>query len=167
MFSLYCVEMVVMGRNPYLSVFVEAAEKDYLIAEEALDMLGISYLRDQCYMEISGGERQMVFLARAIAQEAAYFIMDEPTSHLDFYNQHGIMNGLRRIVEERGCCVIIAMHDPNLTMAFSDEVLMIKQGQLLKEGLAKEVMTADNLGDLYDMNLKIASLEGEKKVVFA
>ncbi|HBI27777.1 MAG TPA: hypothetical protein DDY25_08630 [Peptococcaceae bacterium] len=65
-FPYTVLEMVVMGRNPYLSVFARPQERDYHIAEEALDMLGIFHLRDQCYMEISGGERQMVFLARAI-----------------------------------------------------------------------------------------------------
>jgi len=153
-------------RNPYLNFFARPKENDYLLAEEALDMLGIHHLRNKCYMEISGGERQMVFLARAITQEASYYIMDEPTSHLDFYNQHEIMKILRRIVKERGCGVIVAMHDPNLTMSFADKVLMIKKGRILKKGPADEVITAESLGDLYGMNLNIAKIEGKKKFVF-
>jgi len=124
-FPYTVLDMVVMGRNPYLNIFARPKRKDYIIAEEALDMIGMLHLREQCYMEISGGERQMVFLARAIAQEASYFVMDEPTSHLDFCNQHEIIKTLRRIVKEWGCGVITAIHDPNLTMVFADEVLMI------------------------------------------
>lgn len=165
-FPYTVLDMVVMGRNPYLKIFGRPKAEDYLIAEEALDMLGIGHLRDKCYMEISGGERQMVFLARAIAQEASYFIMDEPTSHLDFYNQHKIMEILRGIVEEKGCCAIVSMHDPNLAMRFADEVLMIKEGRMLKEGETLEVMTSSNLSKLYNMDIKIADFEGKRNIVY-
>jgi len=94
------------------------------------------------------------------------FIMDEPTSHLDFYNQHIIMEILRGIVEEKGCCAIVSMHDPNLTMRFADNVLMIKEGRMLKEGETLEVMTSGNLCELYNMDIKIADFEGKRNFVY-
>lgn len=165
-FPYSVLDMVVMGRNPHLSTFARPGKNDYKIAEEALDMVGISGLKERSYMEISGGEKQMVFLARAIAQEARYFILDEPTSHLDFCNQRGIMTALRSIVKIRDCSAIIAMHDPNLTLDFADEVLMLKDGILFKEGQGQEIMTADNLSYLYDMDIKIGRLEAGRQFIF-
>ncbi len=166
-FPYSVLDMVVMGRNAHLNLFGRPQRKDYYLAEGALEVIGIGHLRDKCYMEISGGERQMVFLARAIAQEASYFVMDEPTSHLDFNNQHKIMRVLRQTVRQRGCSVITAMHDPNLALSFADEILMIKKGQLLKAGPAAEIITMENLARLYEMDLKIAEFDGDRKFVFA
>lgn len=166
-FPYSVLDMVVMGRNAHLSLLGRPRRKDYLLAEEALEVIGIGHLRDKCYMEISGGERQLVFLARAIAQQSSFFVMDEPTSHLDFNNQHKIMRVLRQIVRERGCSVITAMHDPNLALSFADEIIMLKRGRLLKAGPAVEIMTAENLSRLYEMDLKIAQFDGNKKFVFA
>ncbi len=165
-FPYRVLDMVVMGRNPHLSLFARPGKKDYKIAEEALDMVGVWELKERSYMEISGGEKQMVFLARAIAQEASYFILDEPTSHLDFCNQRGIMTALRSIVKTNDCAAIIAMHDPNLTLDFADEVLMLKDGSLFKEGQGKEIMNAENLSYLYDMDIKIAKLEAGRQYIF-
>lgn len=163
-FPYSVLDMVVMGRNAHLSLLGRPQRKDYRLAEEALEVIGIGYLKDKCYMEISGGERQMVFLARAITQEASYFVMDEPTAHLDFNNQYKITRVLRQIVRERGCSLITAMHDPNLALSFADEILMLKKGRLLKAGPAVEIMTAENLARLYEMDLKIAELDNNKFV---
>ncbi|HOB87353.1 MAG TPA: ABC transporter ATP-binding protein [Bacillota bacterium] len=166
-FPYSVLDMVVMGRNAHLSLLGRPQKKDYLLAEEALEVIGIGHLKEKCYMEISGGERQMVFLARAIAQEASFFIMDEPTSHLDFNNQHKVMRVMRQIVQERGCSVITAMHDPNLALSFADEILMFKKGRLMKMGPAAEVVTRENLARLYEMDLQVAEFEGNRKFVFA
>lgn len=166
-FPYKVLDMVVMGRNAHLNLFSRPRREDYILARKALDMIGIGHLEDDCYMEVSGGERQMVFLARAVAQEASYYIMDEPTSHLDFKNQYRIMEVLRQTVRQRGCSVITAMHDPNLALSFADEILMVKEGRLLKFGPAAMVITRENLSALYEMDLKIAEVEGRRKVVFA
>ncbi|MEA1960300.1 MAG: ABC transporter ATP-binding protein [Bacillota bacterium] len=164
-FSYRVREMVVMGRNPHLGLFDRPSKSDYEIADEALNKVGLLELGDRSYMKISGGERQMVFLARAIAQEASYFLMDEPTSHLDFYNQHTTMNCLRQIVKQQGCGAVIAMHDPNLTMTFADEVLMLKDGTVFAQGPVDKVMTGNNLKTLYNMDIHIASLPEGKRIV--
>jgi len=163
-FAYTAQDMVVMGRTPHLSTFSRPQEKDYEIAEKALQAVGMAHMKERCYMEISGGERQLIFLARAIAQDASYYILDEPTSHLDFTNQQGIMLVLQRIVKEKGCGAIMAMHDPNLTMSFADE--MIKNGCILQQGPTSTIMTEENLTELYGMNIKITCLEEGRRLVY-
>ena len=158
-------EMVAMGRNPHLGVFARPQESDYVIAAQALEQVGISHLQDRCYMEISGGERQLVFLARALAQQADYYVLDEPTSHLDFCHQHSIMRTLQQIVQHQGAAAIIAMHDTNLTLAYADEVILLSDGRISRMGTTSELMTAANLQEFYGMDMRVAVLEDGKKVV--
>lgn len=162
-FSYSVRDMVVMGRNPHLAFFARPTPADYQIADKALARVGLLSLKNRSYMDISGGERQMVFLARVIAQEASYFMLDEPTSHLDFSNQKSIMRMLQAIIREKGGSAVIALHDPSLTLEFADEVLMLKNGSLYAQGVVEEVMTSANLAYLYDMDIKIIHLDtGER-----
>ncbi len=166
-FSYKVLELVVMGRNPHISFFSRPQKKDYEIAEKALKTVEILHLKERNYTQLSGGEKQLVFLARAIAQEANYFILDEPTSHLDFSNQYIIMNTLNKLVKEKKCGAVVAMHDPNLTLAYADEVIMIKNGKLFKKGITNLIMTSENLSYLYEMNIKLHIIKKDKKIAFA
>lgn len=164
-FDYSVLEMVVMGRNPHLGLAERPGKKDYAIAREALKLVNLDYLCDRSYMEVSGGEKQMVFIARTIAQEVPYFVLDEPTSHLDFFNQREILKNIRSIVKKRDCGALIAMHDPNLAICFGDEVIMIKEGRLLQQGRTGDVITKDNLKDLYGLDVDIAQLPDGRKVI--
>ncbi len=166
-FPYRVLDIVVMGRTPHLDVFSRPSRKDYLIADRALDRVGISHLRDRSCAEISGGEEQLVFIARAITQEATYFLLDEPTSHLDFANQHMILDTIRRLVKEQKCAAVVAMHDPNLSLRFADHVVMLDNGTIIHEGPTEEVMTEDNLEQLYDIKIKVAELGGGEKCILA
>lgn len=148
-----------------MSFFARPSREDYAAAEEALRQVGMIELKDRYYMDMSGGERQLVFLARALAQQASYYVLDEPTSHLDYYNQHVIMKTLREIVEVQSCGVLVAMHDPNLALAFADRVVLMQQGRIVDVGDVDGIMTSSNLSDIYNMRLKVVSLEGKKIVV--
>lgn len=149
------IEMVVMGRNPHLDFFSKPKDEDYEIAIDALKAIGIEYLTYKNFTELSGGEKQMVLVARVIAQGAKYLILDEPTSHLDFKNQYQILRLIKRVCKERNVAAILSMHDPNLTVNFADYILMLKDGQIMQEGYTKEVMTDELLSSLYEINVEV------------
>jgi iron complex transport system ATP-binding protein len=164
-FAYTARDMTVMGRNPHMSLFARPTQQDYQLAEEAMRQVGIYELKDRCYMDMSGGERQLVFLARALAQQASYYLLDEPTAHLDFYNQHALMKTLRKIVEQQGCGALIALHDPNLAFCYADQVIMLRQGRIVNVGSVADTMTSSNLSHLYNMQLKVVSLDGQNMVM--
>lgn len=158
-------ELVVMGRNPHLSLVSRPGQRDYAVARAAMEAVGVAHLAGRDYMAISGGERQLVLIARALTQETPYLLMDEPTSHLDFANQHAILAMVRRIARERGVGVLVAMHDPNLTLAFADRVIMLQEGRVYREGPAAEVMTPAHLQALYQMPIDVVQLPDGRRMI--
>ena len=130
-----------------------------------MEAVGIAHLADRDYMQISGGERQLVLIARALTQETPYLLMDEPTSHLDFTNQHAILSIVRRIARERGVGVLVAMHDPNLALAFADRVILLREGRVFQAGPAAEVMTPENLQALYQMPIDVVRLPDGRRLI--
>lgn len=164
-FPYQVLEMVVMGRNPHLSYLERPSDEDYEIAYQALKEIDVDYLWDKDFMEISGGERQLVLIARVIAQGARYLILDEPTSHLDFKNQYQIMELVKRVSIERKVATIMAIHDPNLAISFADYILMLKDGRLMAEGLTSDVMTEDNLSELYEMKISLKQIDGDRPYI--
>jgi len=164
-FSYGVGELVVMGRNPHLGLISRPGQSDYAKAEAALAMVGILHLAGRDYMEISGGERQLVLIARALTQETPYLLMDEPTSHLDFSNQHAILSIVRRIARERGVGVLVAMHDPNLAMTFADRVIMLREGRVYQEGPVHEVMKKEHLERLYEIPIDVVGLADGRRFI--
>jgi len=137
--------MVLMGRAPYVGTFELPGREDREAAEKAMREVGILHLAEKPYANISGGERQLVLIARALAQETPVMVLDEPTSHLDFRNQTLIFSILRHLVREQGLLVITAIHDPNLALHFCDEVMILHQGRLLMSGPPHEVINRDTI----------------------
>lgn len=164
-FPYSVLEIVVMGRNPYLGMFSKPSKNDYEISKEALNLVGIEYLKNRNYMELSGGEKQLAFIARAIAQEAEYLLLDEPTAHLDFKNQYKVLNIISKIVRKKKIGVLISLHDPNLALTFSDYGIMMKNGKVLIEGNIQDISTKNNLRLLYDVQVNIGCLEKGRKFV--
>ncbi|MBF8984220.1 ABC transporter ATP-binding protein [Lutibacter sp. B2] len=164
-FPYSVLEIVVMGRNPYLGMFSRPSVKDYNIAKEALNLVGICSLKDRNYMNLSGGEKQLVFIARAIAQEAKYILLDEPTANLDFKNQYKVLNIISKIVSERKIGVLISLHDPNLALTFSDYGIMIKDGSVLANGNMDDILTNQNLRLLYDAEVNVSYLDKGRKFI--
>ncbi|MBY6276597.1 ABC transporter ATP-binding protein [Symbiobacterium thermophilum] len=158
-------ELVVMGRNPHLGPVARPGRSDRAAARAAMEAVGIAHLADRDYMQISGGERQLVLIARALTQETPYLLMDEPTSHLDFTNQHAILSIVRRIARERGVGVLVAMHDPNLALAFADRVILLREGRVFQAGPAAEVMTPENLQALYQMPIDVVRLPDGRRLI--
>ncbi len=143
-----------MGVTPYLTSGAQPDESVYQKADKILKKLNIDHLSARSYNCISGGERQLVLIARALMQNTRYLLLDEPTSHLDFKNQHLLMAKMRQLASE-GKGIITALHDPNLALKYCDKIVIILEGRVLTQGPVEQTMTADNLARAYDIPIQI------------
>ena len=150
-FGYSVFDVVLMGRLPRTSFFARYGERDRLIAGEALEKLSIGHLARRPYTEISGGERQLTLIARALTQGADIFVMDEPTNGLDYGNQIRLLERINQLAAE-GLTFIYTTHHPDHAMAASDRVIMMKSGKILREGEPQCVLTPENLTELYGLS---------------
>lgn len=141
-------EVVLMGRTPYLGGLGNPGSEDVEVAYRAMEEIGITDLRAQAYTQLSGGQRQLVLLCRAIAQDTPIIILDEPTSALDFKNQLKVYEILKKMAE-KGKMVIACTHDPNHVKWFCEKVLILKEGQVVSYGEVQETLTQSCLEYLY------------------
>lgn len=148
-------DIVMMGRNPYKGRFQKDTDEDYKIVYEALEMTNTLYLKDRIITEISGGERQRVVIAKALAQKPSIILLDEPTSHLDINHQMDILNLLKRLNEEKGTTIILVIHDINLASRYSDKMILINHGKIQGIGTPEEVITINNMESTYNMKVAI------------
>lgn len=160
-FPFKVLDVVTMGRTAHIGIFASPSRNDCRIAEEALETLGISYLRDSIYTEISGGERQMVLIARALTQQPGILIMDEPTSNLDFGNQVKVLGQINNLAE-KGLGVILTSHFPNHVFLCSTKVALMQKNNVFNIGAADEVVTEENLKSAYGINVKISGISDSK-----
>lgn len=164
-FPYRVLDFVLMGRAPYLGLFSSPGPRDYQKAEEALEALGIAPLRDKPYTRISGGERQLVLLARVLAQDTPYLLLDEPTSHLDFKNQVTVLSKARELSRHRGRCTLITLHDPNLASLFGDRILLMKDGRLIAQGNPEEVLTDEVIEEVYGIPVSAVKVDGRRIIL--
>lgn len=157
-------DVVVMGRTAHLGIFASPSKKDFHIVEEILESLGITYLGDDIYTEVSGGERQLVLIARALAQKPRILIMDEPTSNLDFGNQVRVLKHIKRLAK-RNIGIIMTSHFPNHAFMASTKVLVMGKGNEFISGKSDEVMTAELLKKTYNIDAQINTVLDEKNGV--
>ncbi|MFY9371256.1 MAG: ABC transporter ATP-binding protein [bacterium] len=155
-------EMVMMGRNPHLNG--KCREEDLLAVERALTRVGLETFAERNYLHLSGGEKQLVFIARALAQEAAFLLLDEPTSHLDYRNQQQVMSVIKAMTRQ-GTGVLAALHDPNLALQYADQAILLKGGQVLAAGPPREVLSAENLSELYGIGIEVSTAGGRPFVL--
>ena len=161
-FPYTALEMVLMGRASHLGVFSSPSAKDVAIAEEAIETLGISHLIDKPYSNISGGEAQLVLIARALAAEPTALLLDEPTSHLDFRNQAVILNVLDKLSKEKNIATIMTTHFPDHALSISDKALIMSNGRGGLVGNTEDVLTERNLRDVFEMDVRVISFEEGK-----
>ncbi len=159
-------DIVLMGRNPHLGKASQPGPHDVAVAQEAMDELGIRAIALRSYTQLSGGQLQLVLLARALAQEAQVLLLDEPTAHLDFRNRHVVLSTIRDLAVRLGLTVIMTVHDPNDAMQYADRVGLLIDGGLIALGSPDEVLTADNLGRLYGMPIEVLT-DGNRRVIVA
>lgn len=150
-------EVVLMGRTPQLGVFSTVTRHDEEIAYAAMDDLGITSLAERDYTALSGGERQMVLICRALAQQPKALVMDEPTANLDFGNRARVLDRVRALAE-RGLSVIMTTHDPNQVFHVDGTVALMGPGGRFELGRAADIITVENLRDLYGVEVGLTSM---------
>lgn len=156
-FNYSVLQMVLMGRVSHLSAFASPSPSDYDSAHAAIHRMGIEHLTDQGFSNISGGERQLVLIARALVQQADMLIMDEPTAALDYGNQLRVLGQIRTLCEQ-GMMVLLSSHNPQHALLFADRVLALAAGQIVAEGTPEAVVTEKLLYTLYGVPVKLAKV---------
>jgi len=159
-FDFSLAEMVEMGRTAHLGPFARPGSRDRELARSALDRMGIAALADRPVGAVSGGERQLALIARALATEARSIVMDEPTANLDFGNQSRVLAEVSRL-KASGIAVLLCTHDPDHALQVADRALLLHKGQVLALGAAREVLTSANLSALYGLEVRVAAVEIE------
>jgi iron complex transport system ATP-binding protein len=147
-FAFSVETVVLMGRTAHGLLFSKPSARDLEVAAQALERFGISALSARPYTEISGGERQLVLLARALAQEPRFIVLDEPTASLDFGNQGKVMREIRALAAS-GHGVLFTTHDPNHALRAADRAYLLRAGERIAEGPVGEVLTRERLEALY------------------
>lgn len=148
-FSFKVQDVVLMGRSPHLGRFQSESSKDYAIVNRAMQMTGTSYLAQRPITTVSGGERQRVVIARALAQEPELLLLDEPTSHLDINHQLEILELLRFLTRSQGLTVIAVFHDLNMSAQYCDRLVLLHDGKVYGMGEPDEVLTRENIMNVY------------------
>ena len=147
-----------MGRAPHLGLLASPGIQDTRIAEESLEAMGISHLRDKPYTQISGGERQLVMFARVLAQKPSLLLLDEPTSHLDFGNQIRVLRIVQRL-SATGLPIIMTSHFPDHAFLVSSKVALMQKGEFIDIGKPEEVITDSNLEKVYNIKVKVIDVD--------
>jgi iron complex transport system ATP-binding protein len=154
-FDFSSLEMALMGRHPHLGAFQLEGPLDIEIAHRALDACGTGHLAARAYMTLSGGEKQRVVIASALAQAPRVLLLDEPTASLDLGYQLEISALLERLNRDDGVTMVLATHDLNLAAGLCDRLVLLQSGRVLAHGSAADVLTADSVSTLYNVDADI------------
>jgi iron complex transport system ATP-binding protein len=154
-FPFTVTEIVLMGRSPYLGMLGLEEENDLEIANQAIAFTGLENLAHRKLDQLSGGEQQRVFIARAICQEPDIILLDEPTASLDLAYQVRIMDLMEQLKNEKGIAIVMVSHDVNLAAMYADHLLLLHKGQVLCQGLPDEVITYQTLEAAYGCTLLV------------
>lgn len=161
-------EVVLMGRHPHIPRFASPSSQDLEIVAGAMEETGVARFKDKFITQLSGGEKQLVIMARALAQDTDVFILDEPTSNLDINFTLALFASLKKRVDKLGRTVIAVMHDLNLAAAYSDHLIFLKNGRVKAAGSLDEVFSAENVAQVFKVEAKVMLDEytGKKRVAF-
>lgn len=157
-FAFTVREFVLMGRTAHFGAFASPAANDFLVADRVLESLGIAALAERPVTEISGGERQLALVARALAQQPRLLVLDEPTAGLDFGNQIRVLQRISN-VSEKGISVLFSSHHPDHAFLCAGRALLLAEGRALEIGPPQEVIRADTLQRLYGVPAQVLSTE--------
>jgi iron complex transport system ATP-binding protein len=153
-FPFKAIDIVLFGRTAHLTAFTSPSAKDRLIAAECMEQLSISHLANRVFTQLSGGEQQMVIIARALAQQPAFLIMDEPTSSLDFGNQIKIISQVNALKND-SLGILMATHSPDHACMCEADVAVAHKGGIQNYGHCHQAITSDMLKDIYDVDVSI------------
>lgn len=155
-------DVVMLGRRPYMKWGF--TEKDHQIVHSAMERLNLESLRGRFLNQLSGGERQKVMLARALAQQPKLLLLDEPTSSLDIHNQYQVLEIVRELCHHDGLTAVVVIHDLNLALRFCDRFLLLRQGQVYAKGDYR-VLTPEALKAVYQIDGRVVEVENQKMVL--
>lgn len=155
MFPFSVLEVVVMGRTARLGPFGAPSRADFEDSRKILEELHITHLAKRVYTTLSGGEKQLVLLARALVQTRVMVFLDEPTNHLDYKNRYRILASLKQQCQNNRTCVVACLHDPSHAMLFADQVILLEKGRIIAQGPSRDVMTGERISRLYGLPVHI------------
>ncbi|HEY7534682.1 MAG TPA: ABC transporter ATP-binding protein [Thermodesulfobacteriota bacterium] len=160
-FPFTVAEVVLMGRAPYIGRFEFEREIDWKVALAAMETVGIVHLRDRLVTEISGGERQLSSLARAVAQEPEIMILDEPATFLDVKHKTEVMKLLKMLKDEKKMSIVAATHDVFSALFYFDEIIFLKDGKIFAKGDAEEILKEEILTEVYQIHVTVKKENGK------
>lgn len=153
-------ELVSFGRFPYSQG--RLTSEDWEKVDEAIAYLELEEIQNQYLDQLSGGQRQRAHIAMTVAQDTEYILLDEPLNNLDMRHARQIMQTLRRLVDEMGKTIVIVIHDINFASCYSDQIVALKDGKLVKQGRACDVIDQCVLRELYDMDIEIKEIDNKR-----
>lgn len=157
-------ELVAFGRFPYSGNRITAEDEE--IIEKAIAYMELEEFEDRFIDELSGGQRQRAYIAMVIAQDTEYVLLDEPTNNLDIYHATNMMKIVRRLCDELGKTVILVLHEINYAAFYSDYICAFVDGKISKFGTVEEVMTKENLSEIYRVEFEILEIEGKPLSIY-
>lgn len=166
-FAFSVLDIVLMGRARHVGMFGAPRARDYEIARKYLNLMNVGHLADRAFNSLSGGQRQLVMIAQALSSECEIMILDEPCSALDYKNQSVVIDTLRHLNEEMGLTIVFTTHAPQHGLEVATHVLLMNDRTRYRHGKVEEVLTAENLSDLYEVAIAKAAFTDGGKFTFA
>ena len=157
-------ELVAFGRYPYSKGRLNA--EDEKVIDQALEYMNLTDMQDKFLDELSGGQKQRAFISMVIAQDTEYILLDEPLNNLDMKHSVQIMKILRKLVDELGKTVVVVLHDINFASVYSDRIVALKDGRLVKDGPTHEIINSEALKEVYDMHIPVQEQDGCRICVY-
>lgn len=157
-------ELVSFGRYPYSKGRLNAEDEKFV--DQALEYMNLTDMQHKYLDELSGGQKQRAFISMVIAQDTEYILLDEPLNNLDMKHSVQIMKILRKLVDELGKTVVIVLHDINFASVYSDRIVALKDGRLVKDGPTNEIINSEALREVYDMHIPVQEQDGCRICVY-
>ena len=157
-------ELVSFGRYPYSKGRLNA--EDEKVVDQAIEYMNLTDMQDKFLDELSGGQKQRAFISMVIAQDTEYILLDEPLNNLDMKHSVQIMKILRQLVDELGKTVVIVLHDINFASVYSDRIVALKDGRVVKDGPTNEIINSEALKEVYDMHIPVQEQNGCRICVY-
>jgi iron complex transport system ATP-binding protein len=153
-FDFKVKELVMMGRIPYLKMFESLSFKDKIV-EETMKLTDVLEIKEKSIREVSGGERQRVIIAMALAQDPKILLLDEPNANLDLKYQISIFGLLKNLVKTKHIGILVAMHDVNLAVKYCNKIILLSKGEIVQSDLPENVITEENIKRVYDIEASV------------